>query len=160
MPEIRSVQIQNFPSFMNGNSKYDLQRFLEAQQGSYQQALSEIRMGRKESHWMWYIFPQVKGLGSSSMAQRYAIIDIEEAEAYLRHPILGSRLIEISSALLELRTDDAYRVFGSPDNMKLKSSMTLFASAPAGNDVFKKVLEKFFQGQRDEATLRILGLQE
>ena len=145
---------------MNGNSKYDLQRFVEAQEASYQQALSEIRMGRKQSHWMWYIFPQVKGLGSSSMAQRYAIREIEEADEYLRHPILGSRLIEISSALLQLQTNDAYQVFGSPDNMKLKSSMTLFASVPTGNDVFKKVLEKFFRGQRDEATLKVLGLQE
>jgi uncharacterized protein (DUF1810 family) len=145
---------------VNGNSKYDLQRFVEAQEASYQQALSEIRMGRKQSHWMWYIFPQVKGLGSSSMAQRYAIREIGEAEEYLQHPILGSRLIEISSALLELQTNDAYQVFGSPDNMKLHSSMTLFASVSAGNDVFKKVLEKFFQGQRDQATLKMLGLQE
>ena len=145
---------------MNKGNKYDLQRFVEAQERSYQQALSEIRMGRKESHWMWFIFPQVNGLGSSSMAQRFAIHSIEEADAYLRHPILGSRLIEISSALLQLKGDDADQVFGSPDNMKLKSSMTLFSLVPTGNDVFQKVLDKFFHGQRDQATLKILGVQQ
>src|SRR5688572_21582036 len=124
------------------NNRNNLQRFLEVHESSYARALSEIRNGRKESHWMWYIFPQVKGLGSSSMAQRYAITDIEEAVAYLRHPILGSRLIEISSALLELKTNDAYQVFGSPDNMKLKSSMTLFSLISTGNDVFEIVLQK------------------
>ena len=145
---------------MNKGNKYDLQRFVEAQERSYQQALSEIRMGRKESHWMWFIFPQVNGLGSSSMAQRFAIHSIEEADAYLRHPILGSRLIEISSALLQLKGDDADQVFGSPDNMKLKSSMTLFSLVPTGNDVFQKVLDKFSHGQRDQATLKILGVQQ
>jgi uncharacterized protein (DUF1810 family) len=137
-----------------------LQRFLDAQHRDYATALAEIRQGKKQSHWMWYIFPQVRGLGLSDMARRFAIQDLFEAEEYLKHPILGNRLIEISSALLELQTNDAYQVFGSPDNMKLKSSMTLFASVPAGNDVFKKVLEKFFQGQQDEATLKFLGLQE
>jgi uncharacterized protein (DUF1810 family) len=137
---------------------FNLQRFIHAQENQYNTALAEIQQGRKQSHWMWYIFPQVKGLGSSSMAQQYAISELSEADEYLRHPILGRRLIEISSALLELKTNDAFQVFGSPDNMKLKSSMTLFASVPAGNDVFQKVLDKFFQGQRDEATLKILGL--
>jgi uncharacterized protein (DUF1810 family) len=134
-----------------------LQRFIDAQHQHYDTALVEITNGRKQSHWMWFIFPQIKGLGSSAMAQKYAIQDIDEATEFLEHPILGRRLIEISSALLHLDTNDAYQVFGNPDNMKLKSSMTLFASTPNTNEVFEKVLQKFFQGQRDEATLKIIS---
>jgi len=137
--------------------KYNLQRFIDAQHQHYDTALAEIINGRKQSHWMWFIFPQITGLGSSPMAQKYAIQDIDEAMEFLEHPILGRRLIEISSALLHLETNDAYQVFGSPDNMKLRSSMTLFASAPNTNEVFEKVLQKFFQGQQDEATLTMIG---
>ena len=136
----------------------DLQRFIDAQDRDYSIALTEIRQGKKESHWMWYIFPQVRGLGLSDMAQRYAIHDLEEAKAFLEHPVLGQRLLEISNALLESTTNDAYEVFGTPDNLKLKSSMTLFASVVNADNVFQQVLDKFYHGERDKVTLNILGL--
>lgn len=136
--------------------KNNLQRFLEAQEKDYQKALEEIDQGRKKSHWMWYIFPQIKGLGLSSTSRFYAIEDIDEAEEYLNHPVLGQRLREISAALLKLQTDDAHEVMGSPDDHKLKSSMTLFSELSLADPVFQKVLEKFFHGNKDEKTLEIL----
>ena len=132
-----------------------LERFLDAQAYSYKNALTEIRGGRKRSHWMWYIFPQIRGLGRSQTARCYAIRDREEAKAYLAHPILGARLLEISRALLELETDDPSYVMGWPDDMKLRSSMTLFALA-SGETVFRQVLDKFFGGQWDEQTEKLL----
>ncbi len=137
--------------------KNDLNRFVEAQAGSYQTALSEIQKGRKRSHWMWFIFPQIQGLGLSETARFYAIQDLREAEAYARHPVLGSRLVDISTALLGLQSNDAHAIMGSPDDLKLKSSMTLFAAVPDANPVFQAVLEKFFGGAHDEKTLRIIG---
>lgn len=134
-----------------------LQRFLDAQETTYSLALSEIKRGKKQSHWMWYIFPQVQGLGFSTTSQYYALADAPEAEAFAQHPLLGSRLVRISEALLELPSNDATRILGSPDDAKLKSSMTLFASLPDPNPVFQRVLGKFFQGQPDERTLRILN---
>jgi len=134
-----------------------LQRFIDAQESDYQIALKEIQKGRKHSHWMWYIFPQIKGLGSSETSKFYAIKNNAEAEEYLAHPVLGKRLIEISNDLLKLKTNDANQVFGSPDDLKLKSSMTLFASLLKSNPVFESVLQKFFQGQKDEKTLHILS---
>ncbi len=131
----------------------DLDRFLIAQQMDYQNALEEIKSGRKRSCWMWFIFPQIEGLGHSEMARYYAIKDMEEAKAYLEHPTLGSRLIEISQALLEVESNDAAAVMGWPDNLKLKSSMTLFALAKPECEVFQKVLDKFFQGEMDQSTL-------
>ena len=135
----------------------DLTRFHEAQKGVYQEALREIRNGKKRSHWMWYIFPQIAGLGRSSMAQYYGIKGLGEAKEYLRDPILRARLTEISQALLALEIDDASQIFGWPDDMKLRSSMTLFSCADPGIAVFQKVLDKFFQGEKDELTLRILN---
>jgi uncharacterized protein (DUF1810 family) len=135
---------------------YDLQRFIDAQQGDYATALSEIKNGRKRSHWMWYIFPQVQGLGFSSTSKHYAIKDIDEARAYLAHPVLGKRLIEISSELLKLPANDANSIFGSPDDMKLRSSMTLFAEVPGADGVFQKVLDKFFNNEKDTLTLQQL----
>ncbi|MCI7813273.1 MAG: DUF1810 domain-containing protein [Lachnospiraceae bacterium] len=135
----------------------DLNRFHVAQEYDYETALSEIKQGRKKSHWMWYIFPQIAGLGKSSVAQYYAIADLKEAEEYLRDPILSQRLIEISSALLECDSCDAAEIFQWPDDMKLKSSMTLFSIAAPNCPVFNKVLEKFFGGQRDELTINILN---
>lgn len=132
-----------------------LERFVKAQEGSYEIALNEIKHGRKRSHWMWYIFPQIKGLGYSSTAQYYAIQDKKEAENYLKHPILSKRLIEISEELLKLDSNNASEVFGYPDDMKLKSSMTLFHCV-SGNKLFQKVLEKFFDGVLDEKTVVIL----
>ncbi|MCC2546673.1 DUF1810 domain-containing protein [Hymenobacter sp. BT175] len=133
-----------------------LQRFLDAQTTDYHTALTEIRSGRKRSHWMWYIFPQIQGLGYSETARFYGIRNRQEAEAYLQHPVLGSRLLEISSALLELESSNATQVLGSPDDLKLKSSMTLFA-AVSQNPVFQRVLDKFYNGELDQKTLQLLG---
>ncbi len=135
---------------------YDLSRFLEAQKNSYDTALREIRAGRKRSHWMWYIFPQIQGLGYSAMAQHYAIRDLGEAREYLQHPLLGPRLIEISEALLALDESDPRRVMGSPDDLKLRSCMTLFQCAAPDQPVFGKVLDKFYGGRPDGRTLEML----
>lgn len=135
----------------------DLQRFIDAQQNDYQIALSEIKKGRKISHWMWYIFPQIQGLGFSETSKFYAIKDRSEAEAFLKNPILGNRLIEICNALLTLKTSDAQQIFGTPDDMKLRSSMTLFASLKNTDPIFQLVLDKFFQGLKDEKTSRIIS---
>jgi uncharacterized protein (DUF1810 family) len=135
-----------------------LNRFLKAQENDYLTALSEIKAGRKRSHWMWYIFPQVKGLGFSETSKFYAIKDIEEAVAYLKHPVLGKRLKEITSELLKLHTNNASEVFGSPDDMKIKSSLTLFAAITDETSIFREALQKFFGGKEDEQTLRILGV--
>jgi len=135
---------------------YNLERFIDAQRTDYAVALAEIKSGKKESHWMWYIFPQILGLGYTSVSILYAIKDIKEATAYLNHEILGTRLIEISNALLQLETDDARKIFGSPDNMKLRSSMTLFSLVPGADKVFQAVLDKFFNGKKDERTLQLL----
>lgn len=134
----------------------NLDRFLKAQAGSYETALREIRSGHKYSHWIWYIFPQIQGLGFSSTAQYYAIEDMAEAKAYLAHPTLRARLLEISEALLTLSSCDPLDVMGSPDDLKLRSSMTLFAEADPSCDVFQKVLDKFYGGRKDHRTLEIL----
>ena len=134
----------------------DLTRFVEAQEGDYQQALSEIRAGKKRSHWMWYIFPQLRGLGHSSMAQRYAIRDLDEATVYLGDSVLGPRLVEISQALLGLSSNDATAVMGKPDDLKLWSCMTLFSLVGGADPVFVQVLEKFYGGRRDERTVSMV----
>jgi len=135
----------------------DLERFITAQERDYDNALAEIKNGRKRSHWMWYIFPQIQGLGFSEMAKRYGIKSIDEAEAYMQHPVLGQRLIEICTALLQLKSNDAHAIFGPPDDLKLKSSMTLFASLPDAYPVFQSVLDKFFKGEHDSQTLHLIG---
>lgn len=140
-------------------AEFDLKRFADAQKGDYEIAREEIRKGKKRSHWMWYIFPQIRGLGRSSMAYRYGIESLDEARAYLADPVLGGNLREISGILLELETNDAYRVFGSPDDMKLRSSMTLFALVSEEGSVFHGVLDKFFGGRMDSRTLQMLGLK-
>ena len=132
---------------------FDLERFVRAQNGGvYEQALRELQAGDKRSHWMWFVFPQVGGLGRSPMAQRYAISGLPEAHAYLAHPVLGPRLVEASQALLELSGRDPVRVLGSTDALKLRSSMTLFETAAPDERVFGEVLERYFGGERDEAT--------
>jgi uncharacterized protein (DUF1810 family) len=132
---------------------FDLERFVRAQGGGvYEQALRELRDGAKRSHWMWFVFPQVAGLGHSPTAQRYAVSGLAEAHAYLAHPVLGPRLVEASQALLELSGRDPVRVLGSTDAMKLRSSMTLFEAAAPDERVFGEVLERYFGGERDEAT--------
>jgi uncharacterized protein (DUF1810 family) len=134
---------------------HDLERFVAAQddRGTYDAALAELRAGRKTSHWMWFVFPQIAGLGHSPMARRYAIASLEEARAYLAHPVLGPRLVEAARALAALTGRSAREVLGDTDAMKLRSSMTLFARAAPEEPVFARVLEVYFQGSEDEATL-------
>jgi len=139
---------------------YDLNRFVQAQEGDYEQALSEIRSGRKRSHWMWYIFPQYEGLGFSSTSKLYAIKSVGEAEAYLNHPVLGPRLRDCAQAALDVEGRSAREVFGSPDNMKLKSCATLFAQVTPAGSVFEQLLEKYYRGERDEKTLELLGIAD
>ncbi len=138
------------------NDPHNLKRFLDAQERDYPIALHEIKNGEKQSHWMWYIFPQLKGLGRSYNAEYYGIKDLSEAIAYLLNDTLSERLEEISIALLELKSRDALKILGSPDHYKLKSSMTLFSSVPGSNPVFEKVLIKFFEGKKSRRTLEIL----
>lgn len=138
---------------------YNLYRFKKVQDKDYPIALEEIKNGCKKSHWMWYIFPQLKDLGYSPTAKYYGIDGKEEAIAYLTDEILRSRLIEISKALLSLETSNATEIFGYPDDMKLKSCMTLFFSVAPQIDIFEKVLEKFFAGERDEKTMDLLGTE-
>ena len=133
-----------------------LSRFIKAQERDYPIALAEIKSGSKRSHWMWYVFPQIAGLGFSETSKFYAINNRLEAEAYLAHPVLGSRLLTISQALLNLEDSHAGHIFGSPDDMKLKSCMTLFGTLPAVSPVFSQVLAKFFNGMQDHETLRLL----
>ncbi len=139
------------------NTEFNLKRFTDAQARNYADALAEIKSGRKRSHWMWYVFPQIKGLGFSEMAQFYAIQNLDEATAYLQHPVLGKRLLEISAALLQLQSSNATQVMGNPDDLKLKSSMTLFAALPNTDPVFEAVLDKFYNGKKDSKTLEIIG---
>ena len=134
----------------------DLSRFLKAQEHDYAQALREIRSGRKRSHWMWYIFPQIQGLGVSRTAEYYAIQDLEEAKDYLAHPVLGARLKEISSALLELDGLSASEIFGYPDDLKLRSSMTLFRLADLDCEIFQNVIDKYYDGVPDKRTVDIV----
>jgi uncharacterized protein (DUF1810 family) len=135
---------------------YHLERFVQAQQQAYAAALSEVKDGRKRSHWMWYIFPQIKGLGTSPISQLYAIQDASEAKAYLHHPVLGPRLLEITDALLNVDGRTAREIFGTPDDLKLKSCATLFASISPPDSVFEKVLTKYFNAEPDAETLRRL----
>jgi uncharacterized protein (DUF1810 family) len=135
---------------------FDLDRFVQAQEGDYDRALAEVRAGRKRSHWMWYVFPQFAGLGFSPMSERYAIRSRAEAEAYLRHPVLGPRLVEICEAALAVEGRSAFDVFGSPDDLKLKSCATLFAAVSPPGSVFERVLDKYFGRVRDGKTRRFM----
>ena len=141
-------------------NEHSLERFTDAQNdkeyGSYESALNEIRNGKKRTHWIWYIFPQLKGLGRTYNANFYGIDDIDEAKRYLAHPVLGARLKEITQALLNLSENDTLKVMGSPDDMKLKSCMTLFAYISESDSVFHKALDKFFGGIQDTETIRRL----
>lgn len=136
---------------------YDLQRFVDAQQAHYEQALNELRSGRKHSHWMWFIFPQLQGLGRSAMAQRYAISGRDEAIAYLQHPLLGARLRACTEAMLEHGSRSARQILGSPDDLKFHSSMTLFAQAASDPALFEQALQVFFNGRPDPASLERLS---
>ena len=142
---------------MPDDSPYDLARFVRAQASTYARALGEVRAGRKQTHWMWFVFPQIAGLGHSETARRYALRDADEAAAYLRHPVLGPRLVEIAEATLAVVGRSARDVFGTPDDLKLRSSMTLFAAVAPPASVFDAVLSRFYGGVPDAQTLRILG---
>jgi uncharacterized protein (DUF1810 family) len=133
--------------------RYDLERFVEAQAEVYEQACAELRAGRKQSHWMWFVFPQIRGLGSSPMAVRYAISSLEEARAYLGHEVLGARLRECAGIVLRVEGRTVGEIFGFPDDLKFHSSMTLFAKAEEGGGLFLKALEKYFDGETDRGTL-------
>ncbi|HEY2348752.1 MAG TPA: DUF1810 domain-containing protein [Puia sp.] len=137
--------------------KNSLKRFTDAQERFYPIAFTEIQQGRKKTHWMWFIFPQIAGLGFSETSRYYAIKNLEEAELFLKHPVLGSGLINISRELLKLDTNDVRQVFGSPDDRKLHSSITLFSLLPETDPVFQLVLEKFFNGRKDIKTLEIIS---
>ena len=134
-----------------------LDRFVEAQAGVWTQALAELKAGRKTSHWMWFVFPQIAGLGRSETARFYAIADVAEARAYLAHPLLGARLREAAQALLTHRGQSAEAVLGGIDAIKLRSSMTLFEAVAPDEPVFAAVLDAFFSGQRDPETVRRIG---
>src|SRR5688572_21190379 len=134
-----------------------LERFITAQEDKYAIALAEIQAGRKRSHWMWFIFPQVKGLGMSDMSMFYGITDLLEAEEYLNHPVLGPRLRAICQELEKLPTNNADEIFGSPDDLKLKSCLTLFAAVRNADPVFDSLLDKFYQGARDSRTLALIN---
>jgi uncharacterized protein (DUF1810 family) len=142
---------------MSGSSDpFDLERFVRAQARTYEVALAEIRNGRKRSHWMWYVFPQVAGLGVSETSKHYAIGSAAEARAYLAHPVIGPRLIECVEAVLKVEGRSAHEIFGSPDVLKLRSCATLFAQVSPPGSVFERLLEKCYEGERDARTLELL----
>lgn len=141
---------------MNPNDPHDLERFVEAQRDTYAHALRELQDGRKTSHWMWFIFPQFDGLGFSATSRHYAIKSIEEARAYLRHEILGARLRECTEAVNQLEGRSAHAIFGSPDDIKFRSSMALFELAAGPGSPFAAVLDKYFAGERDARTLELV----
>ncbi len=134
---------------------YDLRRFTKAQRNTYDRVLAELRNGKKQTHWMWYIFPQIDGLGHSATSRRYAIKSIEEARQYLNHPVLGKRLLECVKVILAIEGRSISEIFGDPDDMKLKSSMTLFTCIPNSPSVLFRVLDKYFNGNRDVKTLQL-----
>ena len=136
---------------------YDLQRFVDAQERVYEQALSEIRSGFKRSHWMWFIFPQFQGLGVSRTSERFALRSVAEVQAYLVHPVLGPRLVECAEAILAVDGRSPLEILGSPDDLKLRSCATLFASVVPEDSAFHRILNKYFRGQGDDRTLRLIG---
>ena len=138
---------------------YNLARFVQAQERDYERALSEIRAGQKRSHWMWYIFPQFEGLGHSPTSRHYAIRSTEEAAAYLAHPVLGPRLLECAEAALQIKGRTALEIFGSPDDMKLRSCATLFAYVSPDRSVFQRIMDEYFRGEHDERTIDLLTRQ-
>ena len=138
----------------------ELERFVAAQDGVYEAALAEIRAGRKRSHWMWFVFPQIDGLGFSATSKRFAVRSRAEAEAYVAHPVLGARLIECAQALLGLDRTSAEEIFGEVDALKLRSSATLFAAVSSEGSLFHRILERYFGGAQDERTLQLLQRSE
>ncbi len=137
-----------------------LGRYIKAQAPVYSQALAELRRGHKQSHWMWYVFPQVAGLGHSAMSHSYAIESLDEAREYLSHPVLGARLRECCRALMDVEGRTAHEIFHSPDDLKFRSSLTLFAQAAPNEPLFRDLLQKYFAGKPDSATLELLARQK
>jgi uncharacterized protein (DUF1810 family) len=135
---------------------FDLARFLKAQESDYKDALAEIKSGQKRTHWMWYIFPQIDGLAFSSMSKFFSIKGIEEARAYLNHPVLGSRLLECAQAVVDVERRSIAEILGSPDELKLRSCATLFAAESPSGSVFERILERYYHGVRDEKTLHLI----
>lgn len=135
----------------------DLKRFIDAQENNFRDAFTEIKNGRKQSHWMWYIFPQLAGLGRSETSIFYAIKDLQEATHYLKDPLLGERLINISKLLTDIKDKSAHEIFGSPDDLKLRSCMTLFARVKDTHPVFQQVIDQYFDGKMDEKTLKLIS---
>jgi uncharacterized protein (DUF1810 family) len=142
------------------NDRYDLQRFVDAQQSVFDAVRSELTAGHKRTHWMWFIFPQLRGLGRSHMAHRYGISGLAEATAYLQHPLLGPRLLDCTQWVTQVKGRPVAQIFGSPDDMKFHSSMTLFARATADNEPFMAALNQYFHGQEDRLTVELLGASE
>jgi len=140
------------------DDRHGLSRFVRAQANDYDRALSELRSGRKRSHWMWYVFPQLDGLGSSPTSKRFAIRSLDEARAYLEHPLLGPRLLECAEAVLRVEGRSAGEIFGSPDDLKLRSCATLFACVSPAGSVFHRLLARYYGGRQDAGTLRMLGI--
>ena len=143
---------------MSAPDPHDLERFVRAQARDHDRALAELRGGRKRSHWMWYVFPQLEGLGMSPTSKRFAIRSLDEARAYLEHPLLGSRLLECADAVLRVEGRSAAEIFGSPDDLKLRSCATLFACVSPAGSVFHRLLARFYGNERDDRTLRLLGV--
>ena len=139
-----------------GDDPFDLNRFVRAQEGVHDRALAELKGGRKRTHWMWYVFPQIDGLGHSPTTKYYSIKSTAEARHYLEHPVLGARLVECGEALLALKGRSVSEIFGYPDDLKLKSSMTLFAAVAGSPSVFDRVLDNYFDGERDTRTLQLM----
>lgn len=150
--------MEDTPEPTEASDPHNLYRFVQAQEDDYERALSEIRNGRKQSHWIWYIFPQFDGLWSSSNSKRYSIKSIAEAKAYLAHPVLGPRLRECAEAVLGVEGRSAFEIFGSPDDEKVRSCATLFAFVSPGGSVFERLISKYYRDERDGETLRLLEL--
>ena len=140
------------------DDRYNLSRFLQAQEGDYTRAFAEINGGQKRTHWMWYIFPQLDGLAFSATARQYSIKSIEEAKAYLAHPVLGTRLVECAEAVVRVEGKSVEEIFGSPDDLKLRSCATLFACVSPPDSVFERLIGKYYGGERDGRTLQLLGI--
>ena len=166
MADVKLANVQRWETTMNDsteshstNDQYNLSRFLQAQEDDYARALAEIRSGQKRTHWMWYIFPQLDGLAYSSTAKYYAIKSLDEAKAYLAHPVLGPRLLECAEAAIRVEGRSARAIFGSPDDLKLRSCATLFACVSRLDSVFEQLLRKYYQGGHDGKTLELLGVK-
>lgn len=142
----------------SADDPYNLDRFLRAQEDDFERALSEIKSGRKRTHWMWYIFPQFEGLAFSATSQHYSIKSVAEARAYIDHPVLGPRLLECAEAAVHVEGRSANEIFGSPDDLKLRSCATLFACVSPPGSLFERLLAKYYSSARDEKTLRLLGI--